>query len=89
MKIAYRASRYARGKRRRGLCKLPSYQEEYDSFEEALLSGEQIALRTFETEIEQGVDAGKRQFFEGCLPVEIIARRGHKALAFGPCDQPD
>jgi methylenetetrahydrofolate--tRNA-(uracil-5-)-methyltransferase len=31
-----------------------------------------------------GVNAGAHHFFEGCLPVEIIARRGREALAFGP-----
>jgi methylenetetrahydrofolate--tRNA-(uracil-5-)-methyltransferase len=34
--------------------------------------------------IEDGVTAGDDHFFEGCLPVEIIAGRGEKALAYGP-----
>jgi methylenetetrahydrofolate--tRNA-(uracil-5-)-methyltransferase len=85
MEIAYRASRYNEGEKAGGdYINCPFTREEYLSFEEALLSGERIALRTFEATIEQGVNAGKQRFFEGCLPVEIIARRGHKALAFGP-----
>lgn len=85
MKIAYRGSRYGEGENESGdYINCPFTKEEYNAFEDALLSGERIALRTFESEIEQGITAGKQQFFEGCLPVEIIARRGHKALAFGP-----
>jgi methylenetetrahydrofolate--tRNA-(uracil-5-)-methyltransferase len=85
MKIAYRGSRYGEGKNEGGdYINCPFTEEEYNAFEGALLSGERIALRTFEAEIEQGITAGKQHFFEGCLPVEIIARRGHKALAFGP-----
>ena len=84
-KIAYHGSRYGEGETAGGdYINCPFTKEEYKSFEEALLSGERIPLRAFEAEIEQGVNSGKRQFFEGCLPVEIIARRGHKALAFGP-----
>jgi methylenetetrahydrofolate--tRNA-(uracil-5-)-methyltransferase len=85
MKIAFRASRYGEGENADGdYVNCPFTKEEYDSFVDVLLSGERIALRPFETEIEQGVNAGTRQFFEGCLPVEIIARRGRQALAFGP-----
>jgi methylenetetrahydrofolate--tRNA-(uracil-5-)-methyltransferase len=85
MQIAYHGSRYNEGEKAGGdYINCPFTKEEYNAFEEALLSGERIPLRTFEAEIEQGVNSGKRQFFEGCLPVEIIARRGHKALAFGP-----
>jgi methylenetetrahydrofolate--tRNA-(uracil-5-)-methyltransferase len=85
MKIAYRGSRYGEGENEGGdYINCPFTEEEFNAFEEALLSGERITLRAFEAEIEQGITAGKQKFFEGCLPVEIIARRGHKALAFGP-----
>jgi hypothetical protein len=40
-------------------------------------------LRAFEEEIRQGVRAGVERFFEGCLPIEILAERGREALAFG------
>jgi methylenetetrahydrofolate--tRNA-(uracil-5-)-methyltransferase len=85
MKIAFRASRYDEGEREGGdYINCPFTDEEYEAFENALINAERIALHPFETEIEQGVRASAQQFFEGCLPVEIIARRGHKALAFGP-----
>jgi methylenetetrahydrofolate--tRNA-(uracil-5-)-methyltransferase len=85
MEIAFRASRYGEGENDGGdYVNCPFTTNEYNSFEQALLSGARIPLQSFETEIEQGVNAGKQQYFEGCLPVEIIARRGHKALAFGP-----
>ncbi len=51
-------------------------------FVDALLKAERIELRSFEEAIKSGVKAG--HFFEGCLPVEIIAERGVDSLAFGP-----
>jgi methylenetetrahydrofolate--tRNA-(uracil-5-)-methyltransferase len=51
-------------------------QAEYEAFVEALLAAEKIPLRDFERE--------DKRFFEACLPVEVIAERGHRALAFGP-----
>ena len=85
MEIAYRASRY--GSREAGVgdyINCPFSKDEYDSFIEALLSADRTTLLPFETEIEQGVKAGAQLFFEGCLPVEIIAQRSRQALAFGP-----
>jgi methylenetetrahydrofolate--tRNA-(uracil-5-)-methyltransferase len=85
MEIAYRASRYDSGDREEGdYINCPFLKDEYVLFVNALITAERIQLREFENEIEQGVDAGSQHFFEGCLPVEIIARRGHQALAFGP-----
>ena len=85
MKIAFRGSRYGKGGNEAGdYINCPLTKEEYDSFVDVLRSGERIPLRTFETEIEQGINAGINQFFEGCLPVEILARRGNQALSFGP-----
>lgn len=43
---------------------------------DALLSAETVTLRDFELQDER--------FFEGCLPIEVMARRGREALAFGP-----
>ncbi|MCC6298532.1 MAG: methylenetetrahydrofolate--tRNA-(uracil(54)-C(5))-methyltransferase (FADH(2)-oxidizing) TrmFO [Anaerolineales bacterium] len=60
----------------------PFTKEEYYAFADALLKGERIELRAFEEAIKSGVKAG--HFFEGCLPVEIIAERGIDSLAFGP-----
>ncbi len=85
MEIAYRASRY--GPREMGVgdyINCPFFKDEYDAFVEALLSAERIKLLPFEAEIELGVKAGVQKFFEGCLPVEIIAQRSRQALTFGP-----
>jgi methylenetetrahydrofolate--tRNA-(uracil-5-)-methyltransferase len=51
-------------------------KEEYYRFVDALVKAETIPLRDFELEDER--------FFEACLPVEIMAKRGRDALAFGP-----
>jgi methylenetetrahydrofolate--tRNA-(uracil-5-)-methyltransferase len=59
-------------------------QQAYDQFVDALVSAERVPLRAFESEIPHGVQAGMGRYFEGCLPVEVIAARGRMALAFGP-----
>ena len=74
MSVAFRASRYGRGDADYINC--PMTEEEYDRFVEALVTAERIPLRDFERE-----DA---RFFEGCLPVEVLAARGRDALAYGP-----
>src|SRR5215216_6154589 len=81
--IAFRASRYGTGEQEEGdYINCPLSKEEYYSFVEALLQAERIELRVFEEAIKSGVKAG--HFFEGCLPIEIIAERGLDSLAFGP-----
>jgi methylenetetrahydrofolate--tRNA-(uracil-5-)-methyltransferase len=72
MSRAFRASRYNRGGEDYINC--PLTVEQYRSFYEALVSAECVTPREFEREL----------FFEGCLPVEIIARRGPETLLFGP-----
>jgi methylenetetrahydrofolate--tRNA-(uracil-5-)-methyltransferase len=85
--IAFRASRY--GKHADGTVtavgedtdkgdyiNCPMSKDEYFAFVEALATAETATLRDFELRSEQ--------FFEGCLPVEVMARRGAQALAFGP-----
>ncbi|HPA78403.1 MAG TPA: methylenetetrahydrofolate--tRNA-(uracil(54)-C(5))-methyltransferase (FADH(2)-oxidizing) TrmFO [Kiritimatiellia bacterium] len=85
MDIAFRASRYGRGEQGEGdYINCPLNREEYDRFVDALIAAERIPLKTFEEDVEKGVTAGMNKFFEGCLPVEILARRGRDALAFGP-----
>jgi methylenetetrahydrofolate--tRNA-(uracil-5-)-methyltransferase len=85
MTIAYRASRYGRGEADEGdYINCPLDQDQYKAFVHELLQAERIELRTFEEGIKHGVRAGVHAFFEGCLPVEIIAERGHDSLAFGP-----
>lgn len=83
MDIAFRASRHDKGDLDEGdYINCPLNKEEYYQFVEALQSAEKIELRSFEESIKEGVKAG--HFFEGCLPVEIIASRGVDSLAFGP-----
>jgi methylenetetrahydrofolate--tRNA-(uracil-5-)-methyltransferase len=83
MNIAFRASRYGKGEQNDGdYINCPFTKEEYYAFVNALLKAERIELRSFEEAIKSGVKAG--HFFEGCLPVEIIAERGVDSLAFGP-----
>ncbi len=83
MSIAFRASRYGTGEQEEGdYINCPFTKEEYYAFVEALLTAERIELHDFEEAIKSGVKAG--HFFEGCLPVEIIAERGLDSLAFGP-----
>lgn len=83
MEIAFRASRYNKGDQDEGdYINCPFTQEEYREFVNALRTAERIELRSFEDAIRSGVKAG--HFFEGCLPVEIIAERGDDSLAYGP-----
>jgi methylenetetrahydrofolate--tRNA-(uracil-5-)-methyltransferase len=83
MDIAFRASRYGKGDQDEGdYINCPFTKDEYYTFVNALKSAERIELRSFEEAIRAGVKAG--QFFEGCLPIEIIAERGVDSLAFGP-----
>lgn len=85
MEIAFKASRRSYSVNDDGdYINCPMSKEEYNRFVDALASAERIPLREFEAEIEQGVAAGRGRFFEGCLPVEILARRGRLALAYGP-----
>jgi methylenetetrahydrofolate--tRNA-(uracil-5-)-methyltransferase len=85
MDIAFRASRYGAGEKEDGdYINCPFTREEYDQFVITLINADRIRLRDFETRIESGVKAGADSFFEGCLPVEILARRGGRALSFGP-----
>lgn len=71
--IAYFASRYGKGSEEDYL-NCPLTQEEYDRFFEALIRGETYEPHAF----EEGL------FFEGCLPIEEMARRGRDTLRFGP-----
>jgi methylenetetrahydrofolate--tRNA-(uracil-5-)-methyltransferase len=83
MDIAFRASRYGTGEQDEGdYINCPFNKEQYYAFVEALMQAERIELRSFEEVIKSGVKAG--HFFEGCLPVEIIAERGVDSLAYGP-----
>ena len=83
MDIAFRASRYGKGDSDAGdYINCPFSKDEYYSFVHELQNAERIELRSFEEAIRTGVKAG--QFFEGCLPIEVIAERGIDSLAYGP-----
>lgn len=85
MDVAYRASRYDRGVHTDGdYINCPFTKNEYQSFVQELVAAERIELKEFELEVESGVRAGAHKFFEGCLPIEILASRGANALAYGP-----
>ncbi|PWH11929.1 MAG: methylenetetrahydrofolate--tRNA-(uracil(54)-C(5))-methyltransferase (FADH(2)-oxidizing) TrmFO [Anaerolineae bacterium] len=85
MSIAYRASRWDAGEESGDYINCPFHNKaDYLAFVEALRTAERIPLKTFERALESGVRAGDEHYFEGCLPVEIIAARGEKALAYGP-----
>ena len=53
---------------------LPMNKEEYEKFVQELINAEVVTLHDFE----------KREIFEGCMPVEIMAKRGIDTLRFGP-----
>ena len=76
LNIAFRQSRYDDGQEEGDYINCPMTKEEYDRFCDALLAAETITLKQFEQE--------DPHFFEGCMPVEVMAQRGRKALAFGP-----
>jgi methylenetetrahydrofolate--tRNA-(uracil-5-)-methyltransferase len=76
MSVAFRASRYEQDEGAGDYLNCPMTEAEYEGFVEELVLAETIALRTFEQE--------DPRFFEACLPVEVLARRGLKSLAFGP-----
>jgi methylenetetrahydrofolate--tRNA-(uracil-5-)-methyltransferase len=85
MQIAFRGSRYRRGESESGdYINCPLDAAQYRMFNEALAKAERISLKAFEDEIDQGVNSGNGPFFEGCLPVEVLAARGEMSLAYGP-----
>ncbi len=53
---------------------LPMNKEEYENFYEELINADVVTLHDFE----------KREIFEGCMPIEIMAKRGIDTLRFGP-----
>ncbi len=69
----FRASRYTTGDHDYINCPLTG--EEYRHFVEELTTAKTIPLREFERDAK---------FFEGCLPLEVLAQRGRDALAYGP-----
>ncbi|MEN1934332.1 FADH(2)-oxidizing methylenetetrahydrofolate--tRNA-(uracil(54)-C(5))-methyltransferase TrmFO [Paenibacillus sp. 102] len=72
MDKVYLKSRYDKGEAAYLNC--PMTEEEFDRFYDALIAAETVPLKEFEKEV----------FFEGCMPVEVMASRGRQTLLFGP-----
>jgi methylenetetrahydrofolate--tRNA-(uracil-5-)-methyltransferase len=72
MTIAWKQSRWDKGGEDYINC--PLSQEEYHAFVDAVAAAEQVPTRDFEKAI----------YFEGCMPIEEMVRRGRETLAFGP-----
>ncbi|MBQ2765662.1 MAG: methylenetetrahydrofolate--tRNA-(uracil(54)-C(5))-methyltransferase (FADH(2)-oxidizing) TrmFO [Clostridia bacterium] len=75
MSKAFYASRYDKGEASYINC--PFTKEEYERFYQALITAEEAELKDFDK-------AGQLTVFEGCMPVEVMAKRGHDTLLFGP-----
>ena len=77
MDTAFFASRYDKGDPDYINC--PMTREQYDAFYEALISAREAELKDFDRESQKDLTV-----FEGCMPVEVMAKRGHDTLLFGP-----
>ena len=77
MDVAFFASRYDKGDADYINC--PMTREQYDTFYEALISAEEAALKDFDRESQKSL-----KVFEGCMPVEVMAKRGYDTLRYGP-----
>ncbi len=77
MSKAYFASRYGKGDPCYINC--PMEKDEYDAFYEALVTAEEAPLKEFDRESQKELTV-----FEGCMPVEVMAKRGRETLLFGP-----
>jgi methylenetetrahydrofolate--tRNA-(uracil-5-)-methyltransferase len=71
--VAFAQSRYGKGGGDDYL-NLPLTREEYERFVDELLRGQQVKAHAFE----------EPRYFEGCLPIEVMAERGLDVLAYGP-----
>jgi methylenetetrahydrofolate--tRNA-(uracil-5-)-methyltransferase len=72
MEKVYLKSRYDKGEAAYLNC--PMTEEEFNRFYDALVAAETVPLKEFEKEV----------FFEGCMPIEVMAKRGRKTMLFGP-----
>lgn len=72
MSKVYLASRYDKGEAAYLNC--PMTEEEFEIFHEALTTAEKAEVKDFEKEV----------YFEGCMPIEIMASRGKQTVLFGP-----
>ena len=73
MDVAFFAARYNKGDADYINC--PMTREQYDAFYNALITAEEAQLKDFDKELK---------VFEGCMPVEVMAKRGYDTLRYGP-----
>ena len=78
MDIAFFASRYDKGDADYINC--PMTKEQYDKFYFALIEAKEAELKEFDKEAQ----GKKLNVFEGCMPVEVMAKRGYDTLRYGP-----
>ena len=76
MDVAFFASRYDKGDADYINC--PMSREQYDAFYNALVAAQEAELKDFDRESQ------KLKVFEGCMPVEVMAKRGYDTLRYGP-----
>lgn len=74
MERCFLASRYDKGESDYINC--PMNKAEYDAFVEALVTAERAPVHSF--------DVRDPKVYEGCMPIEVLASRGHDAIRFGP-----
>ncbi|MCD1626960.1 MAG: methylenetetrahydrofolate--tRNA-(uracil(54)-C(5))-methyltransferase (FADH(2)-oxidizing) TrmFO [Paracoccaceae bacterium] len=77
MSVAWEQSRYDKGEteaEQKAYINCPMTKDEYEGFIDALLAADK-------TEFHEGETAG---YFDGCLPIEVMAERGRETLRFGP-----
>ena len=77
MDVAFFASRYDKGDADYVNC--PMTREQYDAFYQALITATEAELKEFDREGQKSP-----KVFEGCMPVEVMARRGYDTLRYGP-----
>ncbi len=77
MNKIYAASRYGKGEASYLNC--PMTKDEYDAFYNALINAEEAHLKEFDSDSQK-----KPNVFEGCMPVEVMAKRGYDTLRYGP-----
>lgn len=77
MDIVYAASRYDKGDPDYLNC--PMNREQYDAFYNELINAKEAELKDFDRDLQKEL-----KVFEGCMPVEVMAKRGYDTLRYGP-----
>jgi len=77
MNFAFKASRYGKGGDEGDYINCPLNKQEYEEFHAALVSAETAPLHSFD-------NSGDIKVYEGCMPIEVLAKRGLDAIRFGP-----